>query len=172
MNWKHLAAATLLVASTVLVPLAPASAGELGEASYCVVSLSPIDAPATPATPDCFHTEADRDAFLSAQARSSAVVAASIVIGTVYRDEGYGGGSLTFTGANGCAGATYGYASLASDWANSISSAKATNGCWVTLYSATSYSGTRTNCTPSCPGVGSLNDNVWSAVFRPSGTLG
>lgn len=172
MNWKQLAAVAALVATSVFVPLTPASAEEINEANYCVVALTAIDAPAEPTEPTCFNTESERDAYVSGASRLDAAAAASVVIGTVYRDEGYGGGSLTFTGSNGCAGVTYGFPSLNSDWANSISSAKATNGCWLTLYSAASYNGTRTNCTPSCPGVGALNDNVWSAVFRPSGTLG
>lgn len=172
MNWKQLAAVAALVVTSVFVPLAPASAEEISEAKYCVVALTAIDASAKPAEPTCFNTESKRDAYLFGASRLNTAAAAAVVIGTVYRDEGFGGGSLTFTGSSGCAGVTFGFPSLNSDWANAISSAKATNGCWVTLYSGASYNGTRTNCTPSCPGVGSLNDNVWSAVFRPSGALG
>jgi hypothetical protein len=93
-------------------------------------------------------------------------------LGTAYKDANGGGSSFTFWGSSGCNGVVFGFASLPSGWDNSISSAGGSNGCWVTLYSATNYGGSRLNCTPWCGSVYGLNDNVRSIVFRPTGTFG
>jgi hypothetical protein len=50
--------------------------------------------------------------------------------------------------------------------------ARGTNGCWVTLYTSTSYGGSKITCGPSCSSIGSLNDRIRSLVFRPTGTFG
>jgi hypothetical protein len=141
-----------------------------GDEVHCVAEALPLDVDIAPAALVCFDTTAAADAYLDrATARS---LAASVTVGTVYADSNYGGSSLTLWGSNGCAGVTFGFASLSGGWDSRISSARASNGCWVTLYSATSYGGSRITCTPSCSSIGSLNDQVRSLVFRPSGTWG
>lgn len=123
----------------------------------------------------CFSTQAEVDSYLASVtsprlgARSAA---ASVVIGTMYKDDNYGGGSYTFYGSGSCAGVTYGFPSLSADWQNTISSAKAFASCWVTLYDGTSYGGSRYNCTPNCASLSSFNDRTKSIVFRPAGTIG
>lgn len=144
---------------------------------YCAVQVQPIDSGAPPAAPSCFTSQEGVDAFLGAlvskgSTSRAAAAATTTLLGTVYKDANYGGGSYTFYGTGSCAGATYGFPSLDASWQNTISSAKAFASCWVTLYDSASYAGQRYNCTPNCASVGVLNDRTKSIVFRPSGTLG
>ncbi|MGF3930222.1 peptidase inhibitor family I36 protein, partial [Staphylococcus aureus] len=135
----------------------------------------PIESPEPQPTPRCFQTQGEVDSYLAdltsprLGARSAA---ASVVIGTMYKDDNYGGGSYTFYGSGSCSGVTYGFPSLSADWQNTISSAKAFASCWVTLYDAPSYGGNRYNCTPNCASLPSFNDRTKSLVFRPAGTVG
>ena len=171
--------AVLAVVATVTAPLGvPASAetSARGEV-HCVVEVQAVGSVERQAAPRCFTTKAEAAGFLDASmtradAISPSAVSSSVALGTVYADTNYGGSSLTMWGSSGCSGATYGFGSLAGGWDSRVSSAKAFNGCWVTLYRGTGYSGDRLNCTPSCSSVGSLNDQVRSLVFRPWGTLG
>jgi len=166
-----LGAAILPAQAAVAEPTAP-------ELAHCAVEIFELgENTEPPASAVCFATEDEVAAYLaamdgSATDDSSRATATSIAVGTVYKDAAGAGGSLTFWGSNGCAGATFGFATLASDWEISISSVRATNGCWGTVYAATNYGGTRLNCTPFCSALGALNDSVKSVVFRPSGTLG
>jgi hypothetical protein len=142
---------------------------------HCAVEVRPIDSGDRPADPVCFGTEEEVGVYLSGVGVGSTDargVAVSTIVGTVYKDADGGGESLTFWGSSGCSGVTFGFPSLASGWDNSISSARAANGCWVTLYTATNYGGSRLNCTPYCASVGTWNDNVKSLVFRPEGMFG
>ncbi|MEV8214634.1 hypothetical protein [Leifsonia sp. NPDC077715] len=134
-----------------------------------------MDSTAPQASSVCFDTQADVDDYLGAilaPNTSARTAASSVLIGTVFRDDNYGGGSYTFYGSGSCAGVTYGFPSLSSDWQNSISSAKAYSSCWVTLYDSASYAGQRYNCTPNCASLPSFNDRTKSLVFRPTGTIG
>jgi len=162
-----LAFATALSATTTAAAPAPAPAGE-----YCAVEVTPLGSPPTATRPTCFPTQAEVDAYLAEvtapSAARSAATTASTVLGTVYKDANYAGGSLSFYGSGTCAGVTYGFASLDAAWQNTISSAKAYAGCYVSLYTGASYGGTQLLCTPNCPGLGSLNDRVLSLVFRPA----
>ena len=169
----------LAVLTTVAAPLgvsAGVEAPPFGSEVHCVVEVQPIDSTERQAAPRCFPTKAEADGYLDATMATndatSRAAASSVALGTVYADSYYGGSTLTFWGSSGCAGVTYGFSSLSGGWDSRISSAKAFNGCWVTLYKGTGYSGDRINCTPNCSSIGSLNDQVRSLVFRPWGTLG
>lgn len=175
-NWRWNVAIggfTLVVTSTI----GPVSATDAttGQGGYCAVQAYPMESTEPPAEPACFDTEQDVAAYLDGVGAGSTDArggAANTIIGTVYKDANQGGESLTFWGSSSCAGVTFGFSSLPSGWDNSISSAQASNGCWVTLYTATSYGGSRLNCTPYCASIGSWNDNVKSLVFRPAGMFG
>lgn len=167
-------AVALLVGGAV-APVQEATAAEVDEElPYCAVEIFPLGATGD-SEAVCFATEAEVAQFLDRMAQSrdrARAVAASVVVGTVYKDANGAGGSLTFWGSSGCAGVTFGFPSLASGWDNSVSAVRASSGCWATAYSATNYGGSRLNCTPYCASVGALNDAVKSLVFRPTGTLG
>jgi hypothetical protein len=143
---------------------------------HCVVEVQPAGSHERQASPRCFPTKAEADGFLDASITKADELSlgalSSVAIGTVYANVNYGGSSLTMWGSSGCAGVTFGFASLGGGWDSRVSSARGSNGCWVTLYRGTGYSGDRLNCTPACSSVGSLNDQVRSLVFRPWGTLG
>ncbi len=152
---------------------APATAQSLDVTAnpvHCAVEVEPLGEDITSPDPVCFSSPEEVEHYL-ARARL-ATAAASVVLGTVYSDQNFAGSSLTYWGSSGCTGVTFGYPSVESGWSSAISSARAFNGCWVTLYSETSYGGTKLTCTPDCPGVGSLNDATRSLVFRPTGTWG
>ena len=154
-------------ATTTSAAAVPSPRGE-----YCAVEIQPLASDADPAAPVCFATQAEVDAFLLAVtaprplARTAA--SASVVLGTVYKDAGYAGGSLSFYGSGSCSGATFGFASLDAAWRNTISSARAFAGCDVSLYAGASYTGAQLLCSPNCATLGSLNDRVLSLVFRPA----
>lgn len=154
---------------------APATTAETVSANeHCAVRVDAVaEAQAMP-EPTCFESTDELDDYLTEIGVGVAGrgTTASIIIGTVYKNSGGTGDSLTFWGSSGCAGTTFGFASLAAGWDNSISSARGQNGCWVTLYTATSYGGQNLNCTPYCASIGGWNDNVKSLVFRPTGTFG
>jgi hypothetical protein len=168
-------AAALTFATTAAAAPVPSPKGE-----YCAVHIEPIGSPAPPATPVCFETQSDVDAYLdavtgkpeprsAAPAPSAPATTASVVLGTVYKDAGYAGGSLSFYGSGPCSGVTYGFPSLDPTWQNTISSAKAFASCWVSLYTGASYGGSQLLCTPNCATLGSFNDRILSLVFRPAG---
>ncbi len=163
--------ATVLPGAVLPGAVLPGAAGD-----YCAMHVPAASENSyLPDAPVCFATQAEVRAYLTGVTTDvdrSLAAAASVVLGTVYKDANYGGGSLTLWGEGGCVGATFGFPSLASGWNNSISSAKGAGSCWLTLYTATSYGGTRLNCTPNCATIGSLNDQVRSIVFRPTGTFG
>lgn len=168
------------VAGLLMVGTVPAQASTAAEADeiYCAVEVTATpDADTTPASPYCFTAESEVTTYLESvgvvdPGTANRGVAANTVVGTVYKDANRGGGSLTFFGASGCAGVTFGFPSLASGWDNSISSVEGSNGCWLTLYTATNYGSARLNCTAYCASVGTWNDRVQSLVFRPTGTFG
>lgn len=183
------AATALVFAIGVLAPAAPASAEPLPAATaaaagsaeeHCAIDITAGETRrAKAAEPVCFSSIEEVDRYLearsaaAAESRSLAAASvASVAVGRIYQDINKGGSSLTFWGSSGCAGETFGFASLSSSWSSSISSATGLNGCWATLYTATSYGGSRLNCTAYCSSISFLNDNVKSLVFRPSGTLG
>jgi hypothetical protein len=173
------AAGVLSLLLTIPFGAAPAAtAASANEASgpHCAVEVHPTATPEQSGAPVCFDTEDEVAEYLAsigvAEISARGAAAASTVVGTVYKDTNGAGASLTFWGASGCSGVTFGFPSLASGWNNSISSVRASNGCWVTVYTATSYGGSRLNCTPYCASIGTWSDNVKSLVFRPSGTFG
>ncbi|MCD5346191.1 hypothetical protein [Agromyces sp. S2-1-8] len=187
------AAGLALAFATALIPVVPAGAETLIDPAppaakepaaieeHCAIGLDAVAAAdragAEAPEPVCFSSLDEVDRYLAEQttddgSRLTAAAAASVAVGRVYKDASKGGSSLTFWGSNGCAGVTFGFPSLSSGWNTSISSLTGLNGCWATAYAATSYSGTRANCTPYCATLGSLNDRVKSLVFRPTGSLG
>lgn len=187
------AAGLVIALATALAPTVSAGAVDLASTApnathrveapveHCAVGVDAAvaadRAKAEAPEPVCFSTLAEVDRYLAEQtgddgSRLTVAAAASIAVGRVYRDVNKGGSSLTFWGTSGCAGAVFGFSSLSSSWRTSVSSATGLNGCWATLYTSTSYGGSRLNCTPYCSSIGSFNDRVKSIVFRPSGTLG
>lgn len=177
MGRKNLRAILGMLASLVVVVATPVSAGATTEnaGDHCAVQVHSIESAEPPAEPVCFDRPEQVATYLSSIGvgdEAARGIAVSTIVGTVYKDYNEGGQSLTFWGSSGCAGVTFGFPSLASGWDNSISSVRASNGCWVTLYTATSYGGSRLNCTPYCASIGTWNDNVKSLVFRPQGTFG
>ncbi|WP_350349111.1 peptidase inhibitor family I36 protein [Agromyces sp. G08B096] len=177
----------LALAASGAAHAAPAGTGRDGRPApqgeqHCVVEAVELDAAGDPlvdgtaAEPTCFATEPEVDAFLEGRASAArsvdAALASSTLIGRVYQDAGGGGGSLSFWGANACAGSTFGFPSLPAGWNDAISSGGGLNGCWVTMYTDASYGGSRLNCTPWCGGLSSWNDRVSALVFRPAGQYG
>lgn len=158
------------VSSALAQPTAPAVA------VHCAAEVTPLDEPTVQSDPVCFRTEAEAMEYVESIQQPQNTAArganASTILGTVYQDTNRNGSSLTLWGVNGCAGSVFGFSSLESGWTDTISSATGQNGCWLTLYTAGSYGGSRLNCTPYCASVGSWNDNVKSLVFRPTGTFG
>ncbi|PVW02946.1 hypothetical protein DEA06_14310 [Microbacterium sp. Gd 4-13] len=175
-NLRAAIAALAVIAAMTVGPLPTANAAVPEDSeSHCAVQVLPIGSSDIADDPVCFGTEDEVADYLAGGGvggENTRGIAASTVVGTVYKDHNGSGASLTFWGSSGCSGVTFGFPSLASGWDNSISSVRATNGCWVTLYTATSYGGSRLNCTPYCASIGSWNDNVKSLVFRPQGTFG
>jgi hypothetical protein len=158
------------VSSALAQPTAPAVE------VHCAAEVTPLDEPTGQSDPLCFETEAEAKEYVESIQQPQNAAArganASTILGTVYQDTNRNGSSLTLWGANGCAGSVFGFSSLESGWTNTISSASGQNGCWLTLYTAASYGGSRLNCTPYCGSLGSWNDDVKSLVFRPTGTFG
>ncbi|MFB9308794.1 hypothetical protein BJY17_001740 [Agromyces hippuratus] len=145
-------------------------------AEHCAVEVRSVGERSAPSTLVCFPEPEGVERYLAAigtaDASGRAVAAASTSLGTVYSNSNGGGSSLTFWGSSGCYGVVFGFSSMPSGWSSNVSSAGGSHGCWVTLYGATRYGGARLNCTPWCGGIGGLNDQVKSIVFRPTGTFG
>ena len=161
-----------LVLGAAIAPVQGAAANPAeAELPFCAVEIFPIgEQSGADDEAVCFGAPEEVRAFLAGSAARGA--AASVAVGTVYKDAGGTGGSLTFFGSSGCSGVTFGFSTVPAGWENSISSLRAANSCWGTVYTATNYGGTRFNCTPFCSSLGALNDSVKSIVFRPTGTLG
>ncbi|SDS84672.1 peptidase inhibitor family I36 protein [Microterricola viridarii] len=141
---------------------------------HCAVEAAQLGSTEELAEPVCFGTTDGLNAFLEKVGAGNAArgVTANVLLGTVYKDANGTGASLAFYGSSGCAEVTFGFSTLTAGWDNSISSARGSNGCWLTLYTATNYGGSKLNCTPYCSSIGGWNDNVKSLVFRPAGTFG
>jgi len=171
----NVAAMGLMVVGIAVIPVESASATAIeAELPHCAVEIFPVGQEAS-SEAECFATEAEVEAFLAGPPASESggrAAAASVAVGTVYKDAGGTGGSLTFWGSSGCSAATFGFPTVPSGWDNAISSVRATNDCWATVYADASYGGSRLNCTPYCASIGARNDSVKSLVFRPTGTLG
>ena len=171
-------------AAGATAPAAPDAIDQVadpGQATvHCAVEIQPAAELAAAEAPVCFTTKGDVTRYLDAVTASERsrvdasglAVASSVAVGTVYSNSNGGGSSLTFWGSSGCAGVTFGFASLPSNWSSIVSSGGGSNGCWATMYASTGYAGSRINCTPWCGGLGALNDRVRSIVFRPTGTWG
>ena len=160
--------------SLTLAPSATAMADEPVIPAHCAIEAVAVSEAEAMSEPVCFDTLDELRIYLESVGvgATSRSTAASTIIGTVDKDVNASGASLTLWGSSGCAGETFGFSSLASGWDDSISSARGSNGCWVTLYTETSYGGSNLNCTPYCASIGGWNDNVKSLVFRPAGTFG
>jgi hypothetical protein len=111
-----------------------------------------------------------------ASARVATAALSSQVLGILWRDANYKGASqvLYGQGTNGCwTGSTYGFPNLANFLMNNVATSASTySGCWVTLYDSYSYAGSKKNCTPHCPTLGSFDNRASSVVYRPAGQLG
>ncbi|UOQ88218.1 hypothetical protein MUN74_13105 [Agromyces endophyticus] len=161
---------------------APTAAATTAAEQHCAIGIDAVEAAdlagESAPEPVCFSSLAEVVDYLTGQTTddgsrfTASAAAASVAVGRVYTGINKGGSSLTFWGTSGCAGVTFGFPTLSSGWNTSISSVTGLNGCWATTYTATSYGGSRLNCTPYCSSLGSSNDRVKSLVFRPTGTLG
>jgi hypothetical protein len=166
-----------LVATLTVVPIQTAMA-EPSPATlpYCAVEIFPVgESNHPPAEEVCFATEDEVAEFIAGTSQpdpGARAVAASVAVGTVYKDAGGAGASLTFFGANACAGESFGFPAVQSSWAGSISSVRAASGCWGTAFADVNYGGSRLSCSPYCSTLGGLNDSVRSLVFRPAGSNG
>lgn len=166
---------TMALAVSALVPTAgvTSAAPETAAEVHCVGEALPVGSADPAPEPVCFDTPEEAADFLEGVTQVHARgLAANVVLGTVYETANFGGSTYTFWGSSACNSATYGFASLTGGWDSRISSARSANGCWVTLYQATSYGGAKMTCMPNCSSVGGLNDQVRSIVFRPEGTIG
>lgn len=154
-------------------PAVADTSARVEQSEHCAVEVSPLGE-AAGSEMVCFGSQNDVSDYLSyiTGSLSARGLLATTILGVAYTDANGGGSSFTFWGSSGCVGVVFGFSSLASGWDNSISSAGGSNGCWLTLYSATGYGGSRLNCTPWCGSVYGLNDAVKSIVFRPTGTFG
>lgn len=136
---------------------------------HCVMEATEFGAVPQTTEPICFETYEDADEFIQrigSDAQRSA--AASVSIATIYEHASYGGSSLSFYGTSGCSGVTFGFASLPSGWDTRVSSATGRNGCSLSLYTGTDYSGSVVQCRPGCASLSATwNDNVRSLVARP-----
>lgn len=172
-------AVVVVVLLGIVVPPDPAEASQGGQPSstgdQCAIRIDADRDVTQSSAPVCFESVSEVESYveesISAESDGSGS-RISTVLGVVYQDANYGGASLTMYGSGTCSGTTYGFPSLASGWDNSISSAKGSSTCWLTLYSATYYGGSRLNCVPNCGSLGTMNDQVKSIVFRPVGTYG
>jgi len=177
---SSLAIAGLLLVGGAALPTAASAAQASPEpspalsqdASYCTAVPGDTGLPTDETV--CFGGEAEVDTYLTdngirteAPGVGSRAAAASVVLGRAYKDANLRGSSFTYYGANACSGSTFGFSPLASGWTNSISSAQGLNGCSVSLYANTGYSGDVQLCTPTCLSLPRLNDAVKSIVFRP-----
>ncbi|WP_158437708.1 peptidase inhibitor family I36 protein [Naasia lichenicola] len=177
------AAVLLIQLSLVAAPATAAVADRTRTVEHCAIEVPSDDTETTTDSdtadlqPVCFFTEEEVEAYIEESANAgrgsgASVAAASVVLGVVYKDINYGGSSLTLFASSDCNGTTHGFPTLSSGWDNSISSAKGSSTCWLTLYTATSYGGSRLNCTPNCASIGSWNDQVKSIIFRQTGLYG
>src|SRR4051812_38250902 len=92
--------AALIAAASLSFATTGAAAPDATSA-HCAVQISPVGSPADDGSPVCFDTPAEVDAYLSAVTAPSfaRAAAASTILGVVYQDANYGGGSLTMWGA-------------------------------------------------------------------------
>jgi hypothetical protein len=108
--------------------------------------------------------DARRDAALV-----PAGVQTTVVLSTIYDDNGYGGGSYTMSTSSGsCATSAYGFTDLGPiGWYGRVSSFRSYGVCKTALFTGTNYSGSSTGYVTSQTSMGSLNDLAKS--WRVSG---
>lgn len=135
---------------------------------------------AEPAPMTCFGTFAEATSFatggsvkLPADARPESLtdeqlsppsLTATYVLGVVYADSGFRGGSLSFTDTSTCASGSKSRPHMPSEWNDKVSSARAFAGCnHFYLYQHSSYDGARIDCGTECRYVGdAMNDRTSS----------
>ncbi|MFF4220364.1 hypothetical protein [Streptomyces nondiastaticus] len=95
----------------------------------------------------------------------SAVAAESRVLATVYRDKDFGGGSVYFTGSQGCSFRYPWSATMGDDWNDAVSST-ASGQCDITLYQHADHRGFSQTFRGNVPYVGdAMNDQASSYSF-------
>lgn len=158
------ALAAVALAATALTPTALT---EPPVTEHCAVEIiATADESVSAEDIVCFATEAERDDYISTQTASPLSRAGSVKLGTAYKGTNLTGSSLAFWGTGTCASATYGFASLASDWVTGMRSITG-YGCGVRVYSATNYAGTYITCAPTCNSLTAVAGTAKSLVFRP-----
>ncbi len=102
---------TILSLSVLLIGESPAQAIALQTAGqHCAVEAYPIDSPpAEDPEPVCFETIGAVEAYIQSLSSVGRAAASSVIIGTIYENDQYGGVSLTYFAGEGCYGVTYGY---------------------------------------------------------------
>ncbi|MCD2500065.1 MULTISPECIES: hypothetical protein [Microbacterium] len=155
-----------VIAASAISPADPAWATPVVE--HCAVEvIASADESVSGEDIVCFATEAERDGYVSAQTLTQRRAGSgSVKLGTAYKGTNLTGSSLAFWGTGTCAGTTYGFASLASDWVTGMRSITGA-GCSVRVYSAANYGGNSVTCTPTCNALGSVVGTARSLIFRP-----
>lgn len=172
-SWKHLPAAVLLVATSVIGLAGPASATTGSPASnpvekHCVVSLGPASSGVPVAV--CYPTFAQAMHAASSVTRTHDGPLTSVVIGIDYSSTGFAGSSLTWTESAGCG--SYAASSMPTGWNDVVESVQNFNGCGTTLYQNMSFGG----LTASAPvngsksSLGSFNQQASSQRWCTSST--
>lgn len=97
---------------------------------------------------------------------SSAALAATTVVGTLYDDINYGGGTLVLTAPGSCG--RYSFDNLGGfGWNDRASSYRTYAGCRGTAYRDNNLGGTASSTTANAPSLGSLNDQASSFRVAP-----
>lgn len=99
-------------------------------------------------------------------APSSAALAATTVVGTLYDDINYGGGTLVLTAPGSCG--RYSFDNLGGfGWNDRASSYRTYAGCRGTAYRDNNLGGSASSTTANAPSLGSLNDQASSFRVAP-----
>lgn len=105
----------------------------------------------------------------SSDRRLAATAAASYLLGKVYDDAGYGGGSKEFYGIGaGCNSSNgFGFADIGSAWYGRVSSFQGYSGCKVKIFEKTNYGGATYGFYSASTNVGAaMNDRTKSIQFH------
>lgn len=109
---------------------------------------------------------------LAQKTRSIQPLAVTLVIGTIYDDINYGGGSKIFTGsansASNCGGTTFTIHDLSTlGWANRASAMKPSSGCNMTIWENVGNTGAQIGGSSNIPWLGALSDKGKSLSWKP-----
>jgi len=109
---------------------------------------------------------------LAQKSRNIEPLAVTLVIGTLYDDINYGGGSKIFTGsansgAN-CGGTTFTFHDLSTvGWSNRASAMKPSSGCNMTIWENVGNTGAQNGSKANIAWLGALSDKGKSLSWKP-----